>query len=338
MSIVPKNIKNFFKNKTILITGGTGSFGKQLVSYLLKNKLPLLKIIVFSRDEFKQFELSKVFPEEKYPCMRYFIGDVRDRDRLMLALQGVDYVIHAAALKQVPVAEYNPFEAIKTNIIGSQNLIECCLNNTVKKVIALSTDKAAAPLNLYGATKLCSEKLFIAANNIIGKKKISFSVVRYGNVLGSRGSVIPEFFKQKQRGTLFITDKEMTRFSISLEESVDFVMLALISSVGGEIFVPKIPSFRIIDLAQVISSKSKIKFTGIRAGEKIYEELITIPESLNTFESKNYYLILPFLHKKFSFLIKRLKKTTKTFSYNSSNCLILKKEQIKSLLVKNKFI
>jgi UDP-N-acetylglucosamine 4,6-dehydratase len=333
-----RNIRNFFKNKTILITGGTGSFGKQLVSYLLKNKLPILKIIVFSRDEFKQFELSKIFPEEKYPCMRYFIGDVRDKDRLMLALQGVDYVIHAAALKQVPVAEYNPFEAIKTNIIGSQNLIECCLNNTVKKVIALSTDKAAAPLNLYGATKLCSEKLFIAANNIIGKKKISFSVVRYGNVLGSRGSVIPEFFKQKQRGKLFITDKEMTRFSISLEESVDFVMLALISSVGGEIFVPKIPSFRIIDLAQVISSKSKIKFTGIRAGEKIYEELITIPESLNTFESKNYYLILPFLHKKFSFLIKRLKKITKPFSYNSSNCFILKKEQIKSLLVKNKFI
>lgn len=333
-----RNIINFFKNKTILITGGTGSFGKQLVSYLLKNKLPILKIIVFSRDEFKQFELSKIFPEEKYPCMRYFIGDVRDKDRLMLALQGVDYVIHAAALKQVLVAEYNPFEAIKTNIIGSQNLIECCLNNTVKKVIALSTDKAAAPLNLYGATKLCSEKLFIAANNIIGKKKISFSVVRYGNVLGSRGSVIPEFFKQKQRGTLFITDKEMTRFSISLEESVDFVMLALISSVGGEIFVPKIPSFRIIDLAQVISSKSKIKFTGIRAGEKIYEELITIPESLNTFESKNYYLILPFLHKKFSFLIKGLKKITKPFSYNSSNCFILKKEQIKSLLVKNKFI
>jgi len=338
MSIRTKNIKSFFKNKTILITGGTGSFGKQLVSYLLKNKFPLLKIIVFSRDEFKQFELSKIFPEEKYPCMRYFIGDVRDKDRLMLALQGVDYVIHAAALKQVPVAEYNPFEAIKTNIIGSQNLIECCLNNTVKKVIALSTDKAAAPLNLYGATKLCSEKLFITANNIIGKKKISFSVVRYGNVLGSRGSVIPEFFKQKQRGTLFITDKEMTRFSISLEESVDFVMLALISSVGGEIFVPKIPSFRIIDLAQIISSKSKIKFTGIRDGEKIYEELITIPESLNTFESKNYYLILPFLHKKFSFLIKRLKKITKPFSYNSSNCFILKKEQIKSLLVKNKFI
>jgi UDP-N-acetylglucosamine 4,6-dehydratase (inverting) len=333
-----KNSKKFFKNKTILITGGTGSFGKQLVSYLIKNKFPLLKIIIFSRDEFKQFELSKIFPEEKFPCMRYFIGDIRDKDRLMLALQGVDYVIHAAALKQVPVAEYNPFEAIKTNIIGSQNLIECCLNNTVKKVIALSTDKAAAPLNLYGATKLCSEKLFVAANNIIGKKKISFSVVRYGNVLGSRGSVIPEFLKQKQTGTLHVTDKEMTRFSITLNETVDFVMLALLNSVGGEIFVPKIPSFRIIDLAQVISPESNIKFIGIRAGEKIYEELITIPESFNVFESDKFYLILPFFHKKFSILIKKLKKTSESFSYNSSNCFILKKNEIKSLLIENKFI
>ena len=333
-----RNIKNFFKNKTILITGGTGSFGKQLVSYLLKNKLPLLKIIVFSRDEFKQFELSKIFPEEKYPCMRYFIGDVRDKDRLMLALQGVDYVIHAAALKQVPVAEYNPFEAIKTNIIGSQNLIECCLNNTVKKVIALSTDKAAAPLNLYGATKLCSEKLFVAANNIIGKKKISYSVVRYGNVLGSRGSVIPEFLKQKKKGTLFITNKEMTRFSISLDETVDFVLYALLSSIGGEIFIPKISSFRIIDLAKVISPESKIKFTGVRAGEKIYEELITIPESSNVFESNKFYLILPFFHKKFSLLTSKLKKKSQLFSYNSSNCFILNKNQIKSLLIKNKFI
>jgi UDP-N-acetylglucosamine 4,6-dehydratase (inverting) len=332
------NTKNFFKNKSILITGGTGSFGKQLISYFLKNKFPFLKIIVFSRDEFKQFELSKIFPEEKFPCMRYFIGDVRDKDRLMLALQGVDYVIHAAALKQVPIAEYNPFEAIKTNIIGSQNLIEACLGNRVKKVIALSTDKAAAPLNLYGATKLCSEKLFIAANNIIGKRDLTFSVVRYGNVLGSRGSVIPEFLKQKETGMLFITDKEMTRFSITLDESVNFVLFALVSSIGGEIFVPKISSFRIIDLAQVISPNGKIKFTGIRSGEKIYEELITIPESLNTLESKNFYLILPSLDKKFSSLAKKLKKNFKSFSYNSSNCSILEKNQIKSLLIKNKFI
>jgi len=332
------NTKNFFKNKSILITGGTGSFGKQLISYFLKNKFPLLKIIVFSRDEFKQFELSKIFPEEKYSCMRYFIGDVRDKSRLMLALQGVDYVFHTAALKQVPIAEYNPFEAIKTNIIGSQNLIEACLDNRVKKVIALSTDKAAAPLNLYGATKLCSEKLFIAANNMIGKRGPIFSVVRYGNVLGSRGSVVPEFLEQKKTGMLFITDKEMTRFTITLDESVNFVLFALKISIGGEIFVPKISSFRIIDIAQVISPNCKIKFTGIRSGEKIYEELITSPESLNTLESKNFYLILPSFDKRFSSLEKKLKKNFKSFSYNSSNCSILEKNQIRSLLIKNKFI
>jgi UDP-N-acetylglucosamine 4,6-dehydratase/5-epimerase len=326
-------------NKSILITGGTGSFGVHFIKNILLKFKKIKKIIIFSRDEFKQFELSKVFSEEKFPCMRFFIGDVRDKNRLELALKDVNYVIHAAALKHVPIAEYNPFEAIKTNIIGSQNLIEACLSSGVKKVIALSTDKAAAPLNLYGATKLCSEKLFIAANNIKGKNNITFSVVRYGNVLGSRGSVIPEFFKQRENGILNITDKEMTRFSINLDDCVDIVMYALTNSIGGEIFVPKIPSFKIVDLANVIAPKSKIRFIGIRPGEKIYEELITSSESMNTLESKNFYMILPALDKRFLPYIntKKWKKNSKVFSYNSSNCKILNKEQIKILLKKNNF-
>jgi nucleoside-diphosphate-sugar epimerase len=332
--------KNVFKKKSILITGGTGSFGKSFLSHLLKNSFPFSRIIIFSRDEFKQFELSKLFPENKFPNIRFFIGDVRDKSRLELALNDVDYVIHAAALKHVPIAEYNPFEAVKTNIIGSQNLIEACLTSKVKKVIALSTDKAAAPLNLYGATKLCSEKLFVAANNIKGKKDITFSVLRYGNVLGSRGSVIPEFFKQKESGKLFITHEEMTRFSISLEQCVNMTLFALANSIGGEIFVPKISSFKIVDLAKVIAPYGKLKFIGIRPGEKIYEELITMAESANVIESKNYYSILPSFDKRFSYYLnnKEWKKVIKNFSYNSSNCLILSKTQIKSLLKENRFI
>jgi UDP-N-acetylglucosamine 4,6-dehydratase (inverting) len=307
---------------------------------LLKNSFPFSRIIIFSRDEFKQFELSKLFPENKFPNIRFFIGDVRDKSRLELALNDVDYVIHAAALKHVPIAEYNPFEAIKTNIMGSQNLIEACLTSNVKKVIALSTDKAAAPLNLYGATKLCSEKLFVAANNIKGKKDITFSVLRYGNVLGSRGSVIPEFFKQKESGKLFITHEEMTRFSISLDQCVNMALFSLSNSIGGEIFVPKISSFKIVDLAKVIAPYGKLKFIGIRPGEKIYEELITMAESANVIESKNYYLILPSFDKRFSYYFnnKEWKKVIKNFSYNSSNCLILNKRQIKSLLKENRFI
>ena len=310
------------------------------MSYLLKNSFPFSRIIIFSRDEFKQFELSKLFPENKFPNIRFFIGDVRDKSRLELALNDVDYVIHAAALKHVPIAEYNPFEAIKTNIMGSQNLIEACLTSNVKKVIALSTDKAAAPLNLYGATKLCSEKLFVAANNIKGKKDITFSVLRYGNVLGSRGSVIPEFFKQKESGKLFITHEEMTRFSISLDQCVNMALFSLSNSIGGEIFVPKISSFKIVDLAKVIAPYGKLKFIGIRPGEKIYEELITMAESANVIESKNYYLILPSFDKRFSYYFnnKEWKKVIKNFSYNSSNCLILNKRQIKSLLKENRFI
>ena len=325
-----------FKNKTILITGGTGSFGKAFLEYLLVNHKELKKIIIFSRDELKQFELSVKFNTKKYPIIRYFIGDIRDKGRLDRAMQDGDYVIHAAALKQVPTAEYNPFEVIKTNVIGAQNIVEACLNSNVQKVIALSTDKACAPINLYGASKLCSDKLFISANNIIGKRKLSFSVVRYGNVMGSRGSVIPEFIKQKRNGSLNITDKNMTRFNITLKQSIDFVILALKKSVGGEIFVPKIPSYKILDLAKAIAPEAKINIIGIRPGEKIDEELVTEGESVHAVEFNKYFVILTstinYSNKDYSYL-KKGKKIKKEFSYRSNtNSKFLSAEDIKELI------
>jgi UDP-N-acetylglucosamine 4,6-dehydratase len=306
--------KNFFKNKSLLITGGTGSFGKAFVSYLLKNKVPLKKIIIFSRDEFKQFEMSKVFNEDKYPNIRYFIGDIRDKERLKLALNEVSIVVHAAALKQVPTAEYNPTEFIKTNILGSQNIIDCSLGSSVKNVIALSTDKASSPINLYGATKLCSDKLFIAANNIKGKQNIKFSVVRYGNVMGSRGSVLEMFLKQKKYGLFTITDKNMTRFNINMNEAINFVIFSLLNSKGGEIFVPKIPSFRIIDLAKAINVNNKIKYIGIRPGEKMHEEMISTFDSSSTIDFGKCYVILNINNIKF---YKACKFLPEDFSYNS---------------------
>jgi UDP-N-acetylglucosamine 4,6-dehydratase/5-epimerase len=281
------------KGKSILITGGTGSFGKKFVEVILKKFPEVKKVIVFSRDELKQFEMEQIFPRSKYPCMRYFLGDVRDKDRLVRAFEDVDIVIHAAALKQVPAAEYNPMECIKTNVLGAENVIEACLTTKVEKVVALSTDKAAAPINLYGATKLCSDKLFMAANNIKGWRNISFSVVRYGNVIGSRGSVVPFFLEQKKKGELPITDASMTRFNISLEEGVDMVLYALENSWGGELFVPKLYSFRITDLAKAIAPECKIKMVGVRPGEKIHEEMITETDSLNTYEFGKYYVITP---------------------------------------------
>jgi UDP-N-acetylglucosamine 4,6-dehydratase (inverting) len=311
--------KNFFRNKSILITGGTGSFGKALVSYLINNNYPLKKIIVFSRDELKQFEMSQYFGIKTYPIMRYFIGDVRDKERLKLALRDVDFVIHAAALKQVPAAEYNPIEFIKTNILGAQNIIEATFDSKVKSVIALSTDKASSPINLYGATKLCSDKLFVSANNMKGDRDVKFSVVRYGNVMGSRGSVLGEFFNQKKRGIIEITDKRMTRFNIMLEESVQMVVWALYNNLGGEIFVPKIPSFYVLDLAKAISNNSSdIKEVGIRPGEKIHEELISIHESQYTFDLGEYYSITPInLFKKYHNI--KAKKLKKDFTYSSNN-------------------
>ena len=279
-------------NRAILITGGTGSFGKAFVDLIVSKWKPS-RLVIYSRDELKQFEMSQIFPQEKYPFLRYFIGDVRDEHRIRRALEGIDLVIHAAALKQVPAAEYNPFECIKTNVIGAQNIIEACLDANVRDVVALSTDKAAAPINLYGATKLCSDKLFVAANNIKGSRDIRFSVVRYGNVMGSRGSVIPFFLDRKHLGALPITDTRMTRFNISLNEGVDMVLWALANAHGGETFVPKIPSYRIVDVASAIAPDAKQEIVGIRPGEKIHEEMITESDSPNTVDLGKYYAILP---------------------------------------------
>jgi UDP-N-acetylglucosamine 4,6-dehydratase len=306
-------------NKSILVTGGTGTFGKEFVKKILKKYKNLKKLIIYSRDELKQFELSKIYDEKKYRCIRYFLGDVRDSDRLNWALKEVDIVVHAAAIKQVPAAEYNPIEAIKTNILGAQNIIEASLKNNVQKVIALSTDKASSPVNLYGATKLCSDKLFVAANNFKGKRNVSYSVVRYGNVLGSRGSVIHNFIQQKKYGLIKITDKKMTRFLITIGEGVDLVEWAIKNSFGGEIIVPKIPSIKIIDIAKVIAPKTKIKIVGIRAGEKLHEDLISIHESRNTISYKNLYVITDPLNEKVSkhYLKLGAKRTKDDFYYDS---------------------
>jgi len=279
--------------KSILVTGGTGSFGKKFIETILTTHPGVKRIVVFSRDELKQFEMAQQFPPDRYRQIRYFIGDVRDRDRLYRAFEGIDIVIHAAALKQVPACEYNPFEAIKTNILGAQNIIETAVEQGVEKVVALSTDKAAAPINLYGATKLCSDKLFVAANNFKGKKDIKFSVVRYGNVMGSRGSVIPFFLKKKREGVLPVTDERMTRFNITLEDGVQLVLKALDIMWGGEIFVPKIPSYRIMDVAKAVDSGCRIEIVGIRPGEKLHEEMITTTDAINTIEFRDYFVILP---------------------------------------------
>jgi UDP-N-acetylglucosamine 4,6-dehydratase (inverting) len=280
-------------NKSVLITGGTGSFGKEFVKTILKRFPEIKRVVVFSRDELKQFEMAQELSPKEYSVLRYFIGDIREVDRIRRALEGIDVVIHAAALKQVPAAEYNPFECIKTNIMGAQNLIEACLDAKVANVVALSTDKAAAPINLYGATKLCSDKLFTAANNIRGDRDLRFSVVRYGNVMGSRGSVIPFFMERRKTGVLPITDSAMTRFNISLEEGVEMVLWALEHARGGEIFVPKIPSYRIGDVAQAIGPDCEHRVVGIRPGEKIHEEMITESDSQYTVDLGGYYAILP---------------------------------------------
>jgi UDP-N-acetylglucosamine 4,6-dehydratase (inverting) len=281
------------KSRSILITGGTGSFGKAFVKSILAQSPDIKRLVIYSRDELKQFEMSQEFSDQKYKGLRYFIGDVRDPDRLRRAMEGIDTVVHAAAMKQVPTAEYNPFECIKTNVLGAQNVIEACLDTGVERVVALSTDKAAAPINLYGATKLCSDKLFIAANNIKGSRDLRFSVVRYGNVMGSRGSVVPFFKQRKKTGVLPITDTNMTRFNISLEEGVDMVLWAIENAWGGEIFVPKIPSYRVTDVAKAIGPECEHPVVGIRPGEKIHEELITQSDSYNTVDLGRYYAILP---------------------------------------------
>ncbi len=326
-------------NKNILITGGTGSFGQAFTAKILKKFPGINKIIIFSRDEFKQNNMSEKFNSAKEKkILRFFLGDIRDIQRLKIALQDIDVVIHAAALKQVPAAEYNPIEFIKTNVLGAQNLVEACLDNKVKQLVALSTDKAAAPINLYGATKLCSDKLFTAANNIKGKQDIRFSVVRYGNVAGSRGSVMPLFISQKKNNLLRITDKSMTRFNISLDEGIETVLWTLKNMQGGEIVVPKLPSYKIMDLAKAISSKIKIKLIGKRPGEKIHEELITVSDSGNTIDIGNYYLILPTNNlgdlKNFVKRYKKLKFLNE-FNYSSGkNKYFLKVNELKKILKK----
>jgi len=320
----------------ILITGGTGSFGKAFIVETLKNFPGIQRLVIYSRDELKQWELQQLYPAKHYPQLRFFLGDVRNRDRLKRALEGIDTVVHAAALKQVPAAEYNPIEFINTNVLGAENVVQACLDIGVKRVVALSTDKAAAPISLYGATKLCSDKLFIAANNIKGPRDLSFSVVRYGNVMGSRGSVIPFFLEQAKIGVLPITDPTMTRFNISLSEGVSMVLWALEHALGGELFVPKIPSYRITDVAEAIGPGCEKPIIGIRPGEKIHEEMITASDSFSTIDLGAYYAILPSdgrvqeLYQEGGIITKSVPKG---FAYNSgSNPDFLTVEQLRALI------
>ena len=330
-------------NKSILITGGTGSFGKKFLETILKKYKKMKRVVIFSRDELKQFHMSNQYPKSKFPQIRFFIGDVRDKSRLSRALKGIDIVVHAAALKQVPAAEYNPNEFIKTNVIGAHNIIEACIDNNVKKIVALSTDKAAAPINLYGATKLCSDKLFIAAKNYVGIKNMTFSVVRYGNVLESRGSVIPLFREQKKTGVLSLTDEKMTRFSISLEDGVNMVLWSIQNALGGEIVVPKVPSFKIKELAELMGPKCKIKIIGKRLGEKIHEELITAGDVDSTYDIGKYFLILSGNDKKtissYNNKFNKFKKIENITSYNSeNNSDLLTGNNLRNYLKKNQVI
>ena len=320
----------------ILITGGTGSFGKAFIAEVLASCPHVERLVIYSRDELKQWELQQLFPEDRYPQLRFFLGDIRDRDRLKRALEGVDTVVHAAALKQVPAAEYNPIEFINTNVMGSENVVQACLDMDVRRVVALSTDKAAAPINLYGATKLCSDKLFIAANNIRGRRDLRLSVVRYGNVMGSRGSVIPFFLDRARSGVLPITDPLMTRFNISLREGVAMVLWALENALGGELFVPKIPSYRISDVAEAIGPGCEKRIVGIRPGEKIHEEMITSSDSFSTVDLGTYFAILPSDGRTLAAYHAAgipLKPVPQGFAYNSAtNQDFLSVEQLRSLI------
>ena len=328
---------SFLKNKSILITGGTGSFGQKFTEVILKRYNNVKKIVVYSRDEFKQFEMNKKFSLlDKNKKLRFFLGDIRDSKRLEIALNGIDYVIHAAAIKQVDTSEYNPIEYIKTNIIGAQNIVEACAQNkNVKKIIALSTDKASSPINLYGATKLCSDKLFIAANNFTGSNK--FTVIRYGNVAGSRGSVIPYFLNQSKKKLITITDKEMTRFNITIEESVDLVIWSIYNSTGGEIIIPKLKSYKILDLAKAICNNCKIKFIGKRAGEKLNEEMIATDDSSMKIDMGKFYILVPPDKMKiFSKMIKKFngKILPADFEYKSGQKDFLNRKEL-SQIIKN---
>ena len=326
----------FDASSRILLTGGTGSFGKAFIAETLRRFPDLRRLVVYSRDELKQWELQQLFPVDRYPQLRFFLGDVRDQDRLRRALERVDTVVHAAALKQVPAAEYNPMEFVKTNVLGAENVIQACLDTGVRRVVALSTDKAAAPINLYGATKLCSDKLFIAANNIKGKRDLRFSVVRYGKVMGSRGSVIPFFLNQARKGVLPITDSAMTRFNISLQEGVAMVLWTLEHALGSELLVPKIPSYRIMDVAEAIGPNCEKPIVGIRPGEKIHEEMITASDSFSCIDLGPYYAILPSDgtgHERYDTASRSYSSVDKGFAYNSgSNPDFLSVSQLRDLI------
>ena len=321
-------------NKTILITGATGSFGQKFVSKILNKYKSIKKVIVFSRDEYKQLLMQEKFEKNNYKKLRFFLGDIRDVNRLKQAFEGVDIIVHAAALKQVPAAEYNPIEFIKTNIIGAQNIIEAAIEKNVSKVLSLSTDKAVAPINLYGATKLCADKLFLAANNIKGGKKITFSILRYGNVMMSRGSVIPIFLKIKNN--IFpVTDKKMTRFSITLDQSVEMAIKALEYSIGGEIFIPKLKSYRVIDLANALNKNNKIEVIGIRPGEKLHEEMISNIDSLNSYDLGNKFVLIDPLSKRLLKKYHNYKKMKNYYSYNSfDNENYLTVKELEKIVVK----
>lgn len=325
--------------KNILVTGGTGSFGKEFIKRVYAEYPDVGRVVVYSRDELKQYEMSLLYPEKNYPLLRFFIGDVRDGERLKRACEGIDIIVHAAALKHVPIAEYNPIECIKTNIDGAENVVNAALDCGVQSVVALSTDKACAPINLYGATKLCSDKLFIAANGTKGARDLRFSVVRYGNVLGSRGSVVPFFINQREKGFLPITDEGMTRFNITLAEGVDMVMYAIDNAWGGELFVPKIPSYKILDVAEAVAPGIETKLVGIRPGEKLHEEMISETDAMNTWDCGKYYVIAPSTHvwsldewtNKF-----KAKKVEMGFKYNSgTNTEWLNAEELRAQIVEH---
>jgi UDP-N-acetylglucosamine 4,6-dehydratase (inverting) len=326
-------------DKRILITGGTGSFGKKFVEMSLKKFPKIKRLVVYSRDELKQYEMAQAYPKEKYPQLRFFIGDVRDGERLRRACENIDVIVHAAALKHVPIAEYNPMECIKTNIMGAENVVNAAMDCNIKQVIALSTDKAAAPINLYGATKLCSDKLFIAANNFKGNRELRFSVVRYGNVLGSRGSVVPFFLEKRKSGIVPITHPDMTRFNITLEEGVEMVIHAIENAWGGELYVPKIPSYKLTTLAEAIAPNCKIEVVGVRPGEKLHEEMITETDSFNAYDCGKHYVITPVTSKwKMDDWVKKFdaKKVSENFKYNSGdNTDWLTVEQIRNLIKKH---
>lgn len=330
--------KSILNGANILITGGTGSIGKKLTQVILANYRPK-RLVIYSRDELKQYEMSQVYNPSKYECIRYFIGDIRDKERLYRAFHGIDYIIHAAALKQVPAAEYNPFEAVKTNILGTQNIINASIDQGIKRVVALSTDKAANPVNLYGATKLCSDKLIIAGNSYVGKEKCRLSVVRYGNVMASRGSVIPLFMEQKKTGAVTVTDKRMTRFWITKDNAAQFILNVFNLMDGGELFVPKIPSMNIMDLASAVAPECKVRITGIRPGEKLHEIMIGKDDARNTLEFENFYIIQP----EFDFwlrskTVKKGKKVKDSFEYSSDrNPWFLSTDEMRRLINRSEF-